>query len=204
MGIKPIEEFYKNKDGKDELHSLCKECMREKKKKYYKNNIEKIRKVSREYYKNNIGCFKEYYKNNSERIKNSHKIYKKNNPSKVKEINRKSYAIYYLIPKNKLSSNIAGGIRYSINGNKGGKHWEDTVGYTLTDLIKHLEKQFKKGMSWQNKSKWQLDHIIPINLWEFNSYNDREFKQCWALCNLQPLWANENLKKGTKCISQKI
>ena len=30
----------------------------------------------------------------------------------------------------------------------------------------------------------------------FISAEDEEFKQCWSLSNLQPLWAADNIRKG--------
>ena len=87
----------------------------------------------------------------------------------------------------------------AIRKEKGGRHWEDLTGYTLSELIKHLESLFTPGMTWDNYGDWHIDHIIPRTLWKYQKPEDREFKQCWALCNLQPLWAWENLRKGAHC-----
>jgi len=89
-------------------------------------------------------------------------------------------------------------IRQALRNNKNGRYWEKSVNYNLQDLKNHIEKLFKPGMSWENYGEWHIDHIIPISLWKFESYQDREFKQCWALANLQPLWAEENLIKNNK------
>ncbi len=61
--------------------------------------------------------------------------------------------------------------------------------YTVQELISHIEKLFVGGMCWENYGDWHLDHIIPISLFTFNSYDHPEFKECWALSNLQPLWS---------------
>jgi len=55
-------------------------------------------------------------------------------------------------------------------------------------------------MNWNNYGKygWTIDHIIPISWWKFESYEDREFKQCWCLANLQPLWAHDNFSKHNR------
>ena len=47
-------------------------------------------------------------------------------------------------------------------------------------------------MSWYNQGKWHIDHIIPLS-----SANTEEgiYKLC-HYTNLQPLWAEDNLKKG--------
>ena len=72
------------------------------------------------------------------------------------------------------------------------------LSYTIDDLIKHLESKFKKGMSWKNYGKWHIDHIIPETLFNYKDLGDSEFQKCWALSNLQPLWALENIRKGNR------
>jgi hypothetical protein len=100
-----------------------------------------------------------------------------------------------------LSKNLSRQIRKSIHKNKDGYHWEYLLGYTLQDLIIHLEKQFKDGMSWENMGLWHVDHIKPVSSFSFNSYEDLEFKRCWSINNLQPLWALENMRKSNKLIA---
>ena len=54
-------------------------------------------------------------------------------------------------------------------------------------------------MTWENYgSKWHIDHIIPIS--SFNLKNREEFLQACNWLNLQPLWAEENLRKGNRLI----
>ena len=60
-----------------------------------------------------------------------------------------------------------------------------------------LESQFKDGMTWYNYGEWHVDHIKPISLFNFKHPTDNEFQECWSLDNLQPLWAIDNLSKGS-------
>ena len=57
-------------------------------------------------------------------------------------------------------------------------------------------------MTWGNHGfgpdKWHIDHIIAQKKFKFTSYEDKAFKDCWALSNLQPLWQPDNLSKGAK------
>ena len=64
------------------------------------------------------------------------------------------------------------------------------------DLEKHLESKFEEGMSWDNYGEWHIDHIIPQSHFDINSADCEEFKKCWSLENLQPLWKKDNLKKS--------
>lgn len=51
-------------------------------------------------------------------------------------------------------------------------------------------------MNWENhgkgKGKWHIDHIKPISSFNITSYKCNDFKQCWSLNNLRPLWSHEN------------
>ena len=86
----------------------------------------------------------------------------------------------------------------SLQNNKHGNYWERLVGYGIDDLKEHLEKQFKDGMSWENYGEWAIDHIIPKSAFNFEKPEDEDFKRCWNLKNLQPMWARENSIKGKK------
>ncbi len=47
---------------------------------------------------------------------------------------------------------------------------------------------------------WHIDHIIPKSSFSFQNNTDQGFKKCWALSNLQPLWAIDNIRKGSKIL----
>lgn len=72
------------------------------------------------------------------------------------------------------------------------------LGYTIEELMKHLESLFTEGMTWDNYGEWHVDHIKPMASFEFTSTDDQGFKECWVLSNLQPLWRLDNLSKGTR------
>lgn len=77
--------------------------------------------------------------------------------------------------------------------------WEQLVGYSLADLRDHLEGQFVGGMCWGNHGEWHIDHAQP--LCAFDQLADQasaDFRECWALKNLRPLWAIDNRRKAYK------
>ena len=84
-------------------------------------------------------------------------------------------------------------IRVALKGNKQG--WRTSVGWTIGELMQHMESQFKPGMSWDNYGDWHIDHIKPKAKFEFSSAHDDGFKACWSLSNLQPMWAGDNSRK---------
>jgi hypothetical protein len=79
------------------------------------------------------------------------------------------------------------------------RQWEKLVGYSVADLIAHLEKQFKPEMNWDNYGTyWHIDHVKPKSWFAFQSAEDQSFRECWALSNLQPLEAKLNISKGNR------
>lgn len=159
----------------------------------------------------------QYYKDNKERIKNRvKKYYEENREEKLEyaiyygKKNRKKISEYYKVweqnqPLYKIGRSISSGINSSLklqNLSKNRRHWEDLVGYTVQDLADHLESLFQPGMTWDNKGEWHLDHIIPKSFFIFSSVDDVEFKYCWSLDNLQPLWAKDNLSKNSRIMKK--
>lgn len=104
-------------------------------------------------------------------------------------------------PGFRLKCNISTSIWQSLKRNKSSKSsciWEKLVGYTLKELKGHLEKLFLNGMTWANYGEWHIDHVVPVVAFDFSNPFQSSFKECWALSNLQPLWAVDNKKKGAK------
>lgn len=113
---------------------------------------------------------------------------------------RKNYAQFSSVPKFRVNARMASHIRDALKRKKAGRRWERIVGYTLLDLMAHLASKFLPGMTWENISEWHIDHIKPKRLFKFDSDGDPEFRACWALENLQPLWARDNLSKGGRYV----
>jgi hypothetical protein len=196
--------------------TLCRKCRKELGlKSLYNNEYKKRKEYFCEYYVKNSGRIKirtkKYQKENPDIYRKATLKYNKNNPEKIKEIklkyrNKEGYKDkvkvwdkkYY--ENNKISRCISNMIRYSINNNKNNMHWEELVDFTLDDLKFHLEKQFDEKMNWDNYGKggWEIDHIRPISSFNINSYEDENFKKCWSLYNLQPLWGTDNRMKSNK------
>lgn len=86
----------------------------------------------------------------------------------------------------------------ALRGGKAGRSWRTLVPYTLEELMTHLERQFTKGMTWENRGKWHIDHIRPLSSFQFTSSDDPGFREAWALNNLRPLWASDNIRKSDK------
>lgn len=99
-------------------------------------------------------------------------------------------------PKAHLSQRMSRAVNLSLKVGKEGRSWRDLVPYSLDDLMRHIERQFLRGMSWDNRGEWHIDHIVPVASFTFSSPDDAEFKAAWALTNLRPMWARENQRKS--------
>ena len=99
-------------------------------------------------------------------------------------------------PPYRISQHFSVLMNRSLGKAKAGRSWKTFVDYTLEELMSHLERQFLPGMTWENKGEWHIDHIVPRSSFEYESPDDPEFKQAWALTNLRPLWAIDNIRKN--------
>ena len=76
----------------------------------------------------------------------------------------------------------------------------DIVGCSPLQLREYIEKQFVNGMNWENRSSWHIDHIIPLS----SANNEEELYKLFHYTNLQPLWAEDNMKKINKILSKDL
>ena len=106
-----------------------------------------------------------------------------------------------------LSHTISSAVYRVLRDIKSDRHWEDLVGYNIQELKNHLESQFDENMTWDNMGDyWEIDHIIPLNLFHYNTEQDEQFKICWSLANLRPLEkiANKSRPKDGSDVSQEV
>jgi hypothetical protein len=108
--------------------------------------------------------------------------------------------------KNYFSERLKNDINYKILCNLRVRLWQvlkgiskslstiELIGSSINQLKQHLEKQFKKGMTWSNYGKWHIDHIRPCIKFDLSKPNEQ--RKCFHYTNLQPLWAEENLRKN--------
>lgn len=163
-------------------------------KQYAKDNKEKLLQQGREYYKKN----REQLLEASKKWCAEHKEYIKERQRKYNAEHREEQSIKNKLrhQNNKLARNFSRAISHSLKGAKSERHWEDLVPYNLEQLKAHIESQFTPPMSWDNYGTyWELDHIIPQNLFNFDSPDDKDFQICWSLANLRPLEKSLNRQR---------
>jgi hypothetical protein len=197
----------------------------ESSRKSYDKNKDKRKTYKKDYYENNkniiIDKAKQYYIENKDKKQEYNRLYREENKNSI--LNRSNNYLkekYHRDINYRLHKRISKLIGKSIlkNGNSILKF----LSFTIYDLKNHFERQFEPWMNWNNYGsynktawknddtstwKWNIDHIIPRSELKFASFDDINFQKCWALENLRPYSAKQNLldgvnrtrhKKGTK------
>lgn len=179
---KHVSEFFKQTNGKTHC-SRCKICHNRKTALYKSLNPEKTRLYLRKWREKNADKVKEkafiYY-----RKRNG---LPENHPTRVITTEQRAHA------------KIAKQIRRTFNdwvNNAKDHHYTYLAGCTRGFLRHWIGKKFKKGMSWSDRTTWQIDHIIPVAKFDLNTREGRA--KCFHYTNLQPLWNADNRAKSDK------
>lgn len=182
-----VKFFHKRKRSKDGLYTYCKKCKSEDDKKYCQKYNDQILKKHKQYYLKNKDRIREQKKEYQARTKAKRRIYKREYEQK-----RKQTDFLY-----KLTQNYKNRICKALKGvGKKSKSTQELLGCSVECFALHIERQFKKGMTWTNQGLWHIDHIIPLS--SANTLEERA--KLFHYTNCQPLWALENLSKSDKII----
>lgn len=190
---KQEDEFYKSKSCHDGLHPQCKACKRVSDHRAYLKNAEKRKEAQRARYKKTA---------EDQRVKARERYARRVSTPEGRAALRERQRDWLRKrrendPAFRMERSFSREVSRGIN--KGYRSWEKLVDYDLDDLCKHLELQFRDGMTWENYGTfWHIDHIMPRSSFRFTCASDEGFQACWALSNLRPLKAADNLSKGNR------
>jgi hypothetical protein len=183
---KDVCEFYNCKKSKDGKRSKCKKCLNLENNLYVKKNKDKVDAIKQK-----------YVDNNKEKVKQSKKKWFDKNPNYRNEWiinNYKNDFLFRLVNIMRARTRL---FLRSKNIKKQNTTFE-IVGCSPEFLKEHIEKQFTEGMNWDLfGSHIHIDHIIPLS---FAKTEEEAYKLC-HYTNLQPLWAEDNLKKSNKILN---
>lgn len=186
---KELSEFNKSKTREDGLRWSCRSCD----KNYSLVNKEYYKQYRKQYYLDNKEKAKQYHLDNKDKIAKINKQWYLDNREKVNEKvrNRKQTDLFF-----KLKCNIRNSIYIQMKkqGYSKTSKTQQILGCDFETFKAHLEKQFTKGMNWNNQGEWHLDHIYPVSL----AKDEAHLIELNHYTNFQPLWAIDNLKKGNK------
>lgn len=199
---KEPSEFARSPKNKDGLRTYCKSCSNVKNKKYRDENPEASKAATSKWYQRNkdkkAAQVKSWVERNKERYIAVGKAWQESNPELMKSYWRKHYQ------KNRkrnasyqVHNAIGARLRNCLRGKKSART-EELIGYQVEELMASIEKQFRPGMSWANYGDWHIDHIVPLIDFDCSTEESDEIRKAWAISNLRPIWAEENLRKSCK------
>lgn len=175
---------------------------RERKRKWSLKNPERCRESKRKWsLKNPERCLEASRKwrlKGREVIQTAARKRRLNHPEKFRTYARSYYARRYQTDSNyRLVVSLRNRLNLALRGRIKSDRTFKLLGCTLLELRAHLEKQFRPGMFWENYGPvWHADHVRPCA--SFDLSDPEQQKQCFHYSNLQPLFAEENLRKGAK------
>lgn len=212
--------FYRRKQNSDGMDKTCAECRKETVRRsrqkpevqanlreWCERNADRIKEKERAYREKNRDLLRK--KNQARRDANPDLFrrynarYRLKNPDAARQNARKWRSsekgkAWRQKARNRIRINVNSRIWATLKGKDRGTGVFRQLGYTLSDLCQHLERQFAKGMTWANYGRWHVDHIVPHKSFNYSDVTDPEFRAAWALTNLRPVWASQNLKKGAR------
>lgn len=167
--------------------------------KWVEENRERSREIKAAWKKRNPETVnrhaREGARRNPEKVAARKKIYRQANPHVAREYQRKRRAENV---NQRVNDAMGNRFRDVLRSNKGGRSWKHLAGYDVHQLKSHLEGLFVEGMTWDNYGEWHIDHVRPVASFDFTKDLLSTVRACWALSNLQPLWALDNIRKGKK------
>ena len=218
-----VEYFHAQKRSLSGVREVCKICRAKdnadhreertaKKREHYVKKRERLLVITRENYKKNAEkrrayAIDQHWKNRDRNIRRMRIMWDEKRDTLNEKRRPKAREKFHILYGNDLTytlkHRVGALIRRTLrfNKKKDGKMVK-ILGFTVGELRKHIESQFSEGMNWDKflNGEIHLDHKIPIIFFKPQSVDDPAFKKCWALSNLQPLWAKENLSKGGKIL----
>lgn len=183
--IRHITDFNKASARRDGVQTSCKECQRVASAKHHAANVQSRTESHRK-----------WVAANRERDRANQAAYRQRPESKARHAARA--AASRRTAHGTLKNRIVARLYAVLRGAKGGQRTEALVGWKIAELRDHLQRQFLLGMSWENMGEWHIDHIVPLSSFTITGPDDPELRRAWALTNLRPLWAKDNIRKGAK------
>lgn len=138
---------------------------------------------------------------NRERFNASHaarsKIRRKENPERHRAWRRKYDKKQQERADFRIQKNLSLRISIAIRGITKSARTMELIGMELEEFKNYFRGKFRPGMTWENWGPvWHIDHIRPCA--SFDLTLPEQQKICFNWSNLQPLFAEENLRKGAK------
>ena len=173
---------------------------------WYLQNKNRTNNHSKDWIIKNIEYQKRWRKEHKEEIKNYTKNYCLEHKKEHNIYNKNYIKKRYNSDINfKILLNIRNKINNSVRVNNKSQSSLKLLGCSIDYFKCYLQSKFTKGMTWDNHGRgwgnkglkqWHIDHIKPCSSFDLSKPDEQQ--KCFHYSNLQPLWAKDNLAKGSK------
>lgn len=181
---KEFEEFHTSKNGKYGYNSQCKDCVNAKGRKFKTDNREAILTQRKQYNIDNKDKRAEDRKRDIVRTRQT---------KQAREVQRCIEDEGY-----RITRNIRKSVQCAFMSNQNMDVYHELLGCTPRQARRHVEEQWEFNMTWDNygTTGWHVDHIKPLA--SFDLTDVKQQKECFHYSNTQPLWAHDNMSKGSR------
>lgn len=185
---KSLESFSVDRSKKDGRVSTCKACRSKYFTAYYDANKDAICARTGKYQKENPEVQRAAKRKWERQNKDAHLSSRRRWHSKK----YKSDIDY------RLNFIVRGALRRTLDAARRNNRQlsSSSLAYTPEMLRQRLEMNFKPGMTWENYGEWHVDHRVPVARMVRRGVDDPAQINC--LANLEPLWAEDNLRKSKR------
>ena len=186
----PLTEYGKLASHWDELRCDCKHCLST-----YRQTDERKAQMTE--------FNKAYWIKTKHEQTEYHRQWREANRDHYNEYQRKYQSVWEkhqraTNPAFKITKNMRNRLYQAVKAQGADKSRRtfELVGCGTEELMAHLEAQFTEGMTWDNYGEWHVDHIRPCA--SFDMLDPEQQEICFHYANLQPLWAVDNISKGSR------
>lgn len=200
-----LEHFPPHKAGRYGLHSNCRACKKEVDAARRRRPDQKARQQAwRDANRERIKAYNQAYRDAGYKSTEHVRAWVSKNQDRARQLDREKVRRYRRTkPWYNLKMRVMNRVWRMLKDGKGSQRTEEILGYSIHELVAHIERQFTKGMTWEKlmAGEIHIDHIIPVSHFKAESVDSDEFRACWALTNLRPMWADENRSKSAKILT---
>lgn len=196
---KLLSEFPRSKRYKSGYLARCKCCVNAAAKEYRESNKSQVAASRKKYYEENIDKLRTQKRENSKKFRKDKaeydKLYRKENKTKIAANKKRWETKQKHNPIFKIKRNLRRRVHHALKGENKSQATFDLIGCSPEEFKSHIESQWEAGMSWDNYGTrgWHIDHIKPCHTFDLSCPEQQ--KECFHFSNQRPLWATDNLTR---------
>lgn len=181
---------------RDEMNAIAPGSVAKNTREYRKKNRSLYRKIDRDYRRSERGkvSVRSYKDKNRDAIRRRGREYNQKNKPKINAQRRVRYKMdiqYAISCRLRKRGQLA--LKKAM-ANKSYR-WFTSLGCSKEKFLIHIASQFTNGMTWDNRTEWELDHIFPLKAFDLKRPDHQAV--AFHYLNIQPLWRVMNNSKSS-------